>query len=199
MNDNPPSPDEEAEIDRQIRIERMKEDLNQIGGETMRSGAFGPIPPKMEEAFLEQVLAFERAPLDTNFNRLVRRGVAMIPPAELDDSAVSAKLWEVIRDLGQMRCFLYRTDHLNDRELYDWLWSSGLRDESPDHSGLSDTAWHSSPIGACTDEDTAIWLEYYADEEERQRWHLDFPHGAIPEHAALPFDRDRHLPKRAPY
>lgn len=199
MYDTPRSPDEEAEIDRQIRIEKMQEELDQIGGGTMHSGAFGPIRSRMEAAFLEQVLAFERAQLDTDFNRLVRRGIAMIPPAELDDAAISAKLWEVIHELGEMRCFLHDTDHLNDRELYDWLWSSGLRDESPDRSDRPNAAWHSSPIGAGTDAVTAIWLKYHADEEERHRWHLDFPDDAIPEHAAPPFDRDRHLPKRAPY
>jgi hypothetical protein len=199
MDDIPPPPDEEAEIDREIRIEKMKEELDRIGGGTMRSGGFGAIPSQIEAAFLGQALAFEKAPLDTDFNRLVRRGVVMVPPAELDDAAVSAKLGEVIRELGEMRCFLHDTDHLTDRELYDWLWTSGLRDESPDHSGIPGAAWHSSPIGASTHEDTAIWLRYYADEEEREQWHLDFPDDPVPEHEALPFDRDRHLPKRAPY
>jgi hypothetical protein len=199
MHDNPPSPDEEAEIDRQIRIEKMKKELDQIAGGKIISGAFGPTPSVIEEAFLEQALAFERAELDTNFNRLVKGGVAMVPPAELDDPALSAKLWEVIRELGKMRCFLHDTDHFNDRELYDWLWSTGLRDETVDHSGMPEAAWHSSPIGACTDEDTAIWLKYYADEKESKRWHLDFPRDPLAEHRAPPFDRDRHLPKRAPF
>jgi hypothetical protein len=199
MHDNPPSPDEEADIDRQIRIEKMKEELYRIADGKMLGGGFGPISSKLEEVFLEQVLAFEGAPLDTNFNRLVQRGVAMVPPAELDYVALSAKLWEVIRELAEMRCFLHDTDHFNDRELYDWLWSGGLWEETPDHSGLPDAAWHSSPIGGGTLEDTTIRLKFYADEEERQRWHLDFPDDPIPEHAALPFDRDRHLPKRPPY
>ncbi|MFZ1219019.1 MAG: hypothetical protein WAO00_06980 [Chthoniobacterales bacterium] len=177
----------------------MKEELYRIANGKMLSGGFGPISSKIEEAFLEQVLAFERAPFDTNFNRLIQRGVVMIPPVELDDVALSAKLWEVIRELAQMRCFLYDTDHLNDRELYDWLWNSGLREETPDHSGIPDGAWNSSPIGGATLEDTTIQLKYYADEEERQQWRLDFPDDPMPEHAALPFNRDRHLPKRAPY
>jgi hypothetical protein len=48
----------------------------------------------------------------------------------------------------------------------------------------------------CNDEDTMIWLKYYADEEERQRWNLDFPDHPLPAHEPLSFDRDRHLPKR---
>lgn len=197
MYHNPHPPDEEPEINREIRIERMKRELDEISGGKMYSGSFGPVPSKMEEAFLEQVLAYERAEFDMNFNRLVQRGVAMPPAAELDDTILSTTLSEIIRELGELRCFLHDTDHLSDRELYDWLWSRGLRDESPDVSDMPDGAWHTSPIGAGNNEDTAIWLKYYASEEERQRWHLDYPSDPMPAREALPFDRDRHLPKRS--
>jgi hypothetical protein len=187
----------EADIDREIRIERMKRELDEIVGGEMRSGNFGPVPLRMEEAFLKQVLAYERAEFDTNFNRLVQRGVALPPAAELENAALSAKLKEVIRELSELRCFLHEADHLSDRELYDWLWSSGLREESPDVSDMPNGAWHTSPIGAGNNEDTEIWLKYYANDEERRRWHLDYPTDPMPAHEALPFDRDRHLPKRS--
>lgn len=189
-------PDDDADIDRQIRIENMKWELNEIAGGRMFSGSLAPTPLKLEEAFLEQALVYERAEFDTHFNRLVQRGVAMPPAPALDDAALSAKLGEVIRELGKLRCFLHDTDHLSDRELYDWLCSSGLREESPNISGMSDGAWHTSPIGACNDEDTAIWLKHYADEEQRGRWHHDFPDDPMPPHEPPPFDRDRHLPNR---
>jgi hypothetical protein len=83
MHDTPPSPDEVAEIDRRIRIEKMKDESDQVAGGEIRSGGFGSLPSAMEEAFLEQALAFERAEVDTDFNRLVQRGAAMVPPAEL--------------------------------------------------------------------------------------------------------------------
>jgi hypothetical protein len=196
-NDLPPA-DDEADIDREIRIEKMKRELDEISGGKMITGGFGPVPLKMEEAFLKQTLAYERAEFDTNFNRLVQRGVALPPAAELDDAALSAKLAEVIRELGEMRCFLHDTDHLSDRELYQWLWTSGLREDSPDTSEVPGAAWHTSPIGAGSSEDTAIWLKHYANEEDRRRWHHDFPDEAIPAYEPLPFDRDRHLPRRSP-
>jgi hypothetical protein len=199
MHPNAQPPDEEAEIDREIRIEKMKRELDEIAGGKVHSGNFGPVPSKLEEAFLEQALAYERAEFDTNFNRLVQRGVAMPPATELDDAAVSEKLWEVVRELGEMRCFLHDTNHLGDRELYDWLWTSGLRDDSPNLSEMAAAGWHTSPIGGCNDEDTAVWLRYYADDEDRQRWHLGFPNDPMPAHEALPFDRDCHLPKRSTF
>jgi hypothetical protein len=191
----PDWPDDEPNIDREIRIDRMKRELDEIADGTMISGGFGSVPSEIEEMFLEQVLAYERAERDTNFNRLVGRGVAMPPGAELDDESLPAKLAEVIRELAELHCFLEGTDHLSDRELYDWLWRDGLREETPGISETLQGAWHTSPIGGGTEEDTAIWLKYYASDEDRKRWHLNFPDDPIPDHEVLPFDRDRHLPK----
>jgi hypothetical protein len=193
----PDWPDDEANIDREIRIQKMKRELDEIADGKMISGSFGPLPLELEEMFLEQVLAYERAEFDTNFNRLIERGVAMPPEAELDDASLSAKLAEVIRELAELRCFLDDTDHLSDRELYGWLWSSGLREETADMSAMPDGAWHTSPIGGCREEDMAIWLKYYANEEDRRDWHREFPDSPMPKHESLPFDRDRHLPKQS--
>jgi len=198
MRDTAPPHDDENEVDRAIRIEKMKQELDEITDGKMFSGGFGKVPAEIEASFLERVLAYERAEFDTNFNRLVQRGVALPPSAELDDATLRDKLAEVIRELSELRCFLYDTDHLSERELYEWLWSSGLREESADISGMPG-AWQTSPIGGGSDEDTQIWLKYYANEEDRRRWRLDFPNDQIPEREPLPFDRDRHLPKRSTF
>jgi hypothetical protein len=185
--------DEEADIDREIRIEKMKRELDDLAGGSM-SGGFGEVSPSLEEDFLARVLEFEKAPYDTNFDRLVQLGIAMVPPRELDDMSLHAKLQEVICALAKMRCFLEQTDHLSDRELYEWLWSNGLREETPDLTRL-EGAWQTSPIGSGTDEDTAIFLKYYASEEERQHWKEEFLIDPLPARAPLPFDRDRNLPR----
>jgi hypothetical protein len=191
-----PPPDDDTDIDREIRIEKMKRELEDIAGGKIFSGSLAPTSLELEEAFFKRALAYEHAKFDTNFNRLQQRSLVMPPAAELDDAALSSKLAEVIRELAELRCFLQDTDHLSDRELYEWLWSTGLRDDSPDLSGMPDGAWHTSPIGACNDGDTAIWLKHYADEEQRRRWHHDFPNDPMPVHEPPPFNRDRHLPKR---
>ncbi len=49
-----PHPDDEADVDREIRIEKMKRELDEIAGGKMFSGNLGAaVPLKMEEAFLE--------------------------------------------------------------------------------------------------------------------------------------------------
>jgi hypothetical protein len=186
--------EDKRDVDREIRVEKMKRELEELSGESMISGSFGDVSPELEEIFLERACEFEKAELDTNFNRLVQRGVEMVPPAELDDSNLHAKLREVLCALAAIRCFLYDTDHLSDRELYTWLWSDGLREETPDMAQLGG-AWHTSPIGSCTDEDIAVRLTYYANKEERRRWKKEFPNDRLPPHCPLPYNRDKNLPR----
>ena len=74
----------------------------------MISGAFEQVSPELEEIFLERVCEFEKAELDTNFQWLVQRGVEMVPPAEVDDSNLRAKLHQVLQTLATCVVF-YRT------------------------------------------------------------------------------------------
>jgi hypothetical protein len=185
---------DKGDVDREIRIEKMKRELEELSGGSMVSGSVAEVSWELEEIFLERVCEFEKAPWGTNFDRLVQLGVEMIPPAELDDSNVHAKLHEVLRTLAEMHCLLQDTDHLSDRELYTWLWTDGLREETPDMAQLGG-AWHTSPIGSCTEEDIAIFLKYYASEKERRQWNKDFPNDALPPHCPLPYNRDKDLPR----
>lgn len=57
------------------------------------------------------------------------------------------------------------------------------------------SAWHIDLTGSGSEEDTYLYLKYYADEEARQRWAADFPDDEMPEHAEPLFDRDRYLPQ----
>ena len=186
--------EDESDVDRGIRIEKMKRELEELSGGSFVSGAFGEVSPELEEIFLERVCEFEKADYHTNFNRLVERGVEMVPPAELDDISLAAKLREVLCGLAAIRSFLHDTDHLSDRELYTWLWTDGLREETPDMARLGG-AWHTSPIGSCTEEDLAVHLTYYANKKERLRWKKEFPNDRLPPHHPLPYNRDKNLPR----
>ena len=69
--------EDKGDVDREIRLEKMKRELQELNSESMISGSFGNVSPELEEIFLERVCEFEKAELDTNFNRLVQRGVEM--------------------------------------------------------------------------------------------------------------------------
>jgi hypothetical protein len=188
------APQGEVDVDREIRIEKMKHELDDLADGSTISGGFGEVSPELEEAFLTRICEFEKAAWDTNFNRLVQCGVEMIPPTDIDETSLCAKLHDVLRALAEVRCFLENTDHLSDRELYVWLWAAALREETPDLSQLGG-AWHISPIGGCDEHDIAIFLKYYASEKERRQWQEEFPSDTLPPRCPLPYNRDRNLPR----
>ena len=150
----------------------------------------------LREQFWEYVVAFEEAERITSFDLLVQGGVALPAPEELDDRQLNAKLWEVIRGLALLRTFLYSTNHLSDRELYEELWHEQLRVENPDMPIDENYACHIDLVGSGSEEDSELYLRYYADEEERNQWAKDWPNDIIPARETPPYDRDRYLPTR---
>ena len=100
----------------------------------------------------------------------------------------------MIAGLERLRAFLERTNHLSDRELYAKLWHETLREETPaiDEIGFRS---HLDLVRAGEDDaDTALYLKYYADEADRERWLTDFPVDKMPAHEDPPFTRDDLLP-----
>lgn len=200
MNDNEGRSDlsrELEKVDRRIRIERLKQEAEEISGGMMEaSGGDEDDDSPLVEAFWEHVVAFEKAPRGTLFAQLHRAGVALPPPDSLTDAELHAKLWEVINKLAELRMFLYHTDHLGDRELYALLWDDLLREETVIMPPGPDSALHLDIIGSGSEADVQIGLKYYDDGEERARWHESLPEDLIPDHEDPPYDRDRLLPKR---
>ena len=179
-------------VDLEIHIERLHREIADVTGGNMVNGRIGDCDPRVEEAFLEHVLALETHGFVCPFDALTRDGHKLSAPENLDDAALTARLLELIHDLAARRLFLHSTDHLSDRELYAWLWSDGLREELMGF-GLPMGNCHLDVLGACREEDIILQLRYYADEEERARWAADFPDFPMPPREKPPFDRDRHL------
>ena len=122
---------------------------------------------------------------------LRNKGISIPDERDLDDDSLHARLWEIINGMAGVGMVLESTDHLSDRELYRYLVSDALCEEtilSPPGCGV----WHLSPIGG-GEEDSQIYLRYYADDETRTEWLRDFG-GTLPTKEKPPFDRDRLLP-----
>ncbi len=184
-------------VDREIRIDKLRRQIDEVAGGETFSGKVADCDPKLEEAFLEQVLAVEShgfvSPLDT----LAQAGVQLPPAAELDDAALTAKLWQLIHELARRRLFLHSTDHLSDRELYTWLVTDGLREELMGF-GLPFGNCHLDVLGSGSEDDVILQMRFYEDDEERAGWAKEFPDFPMPPKEKPPFDRDRHLPKAFP-
>ena len=144
--------------------------------------------------FVRKMEVFENGPTTTNFAQLIEHGIQLPDPDSISDADITAKLWEVIAGLSKLRVYLDQTDHLNDRELYAMLWRDVLRTEVP----AIDEIGFNSHVGLLTpgdDEHTAVYLKYYADEDERRNWIEDFGVSDLPVHEDPPYNRDQILPR----
>jgi len=184
------------DADRQEQIQDLRRRAEKFVGGELSFFESEEMSKDLREQFWERVVAFEKAELITSFDLLVLGGMELPAPEELDDSQVTAKLWELIRGLAMLRMFLYNTDHLSDRELYEELWHEVLREENPAMPINENSACHIDLVSSGSEEDNELYLRYYADEEARHRWAQDWPNDAMPEHEAPSYDRDRHLPAR---
>lgn len=182
-------------VEQEIRIENLKDEVAQLTGSEMITWKSPKISSDVEEKFLQQVLEYEKAPDTTHFEQLLQAGFNFSPAEEMDDKAMKKKLWELIQKLAQMRVFLHSTDHLSDRELYVKLYTEVLLEETKDLFLDPGSAFHIDLAGSGGEEDIQIYLKYYADKDTRERWQNDFPNDPIPNHEALPYDRDRFLPE----
>jgi len=152
-------------------------------------------PPEARAQFLRSVAAYDLAPLTTHFQLLEESGIQLSPPESMDDRQLKAKLWEVIEGLARLRVFLSQTDHLDDRALYTLFWHDLLREAVKDLPLDDSSTWHIDLLGSGSEEDTSLYLKYYADDAARRQWSADFPDDEMPEHEEPPFDRDRRLPQ----
>ena len=181
--------------DVEVRIQKLKQQAEKLTDGQILSDTTSDCSAEVEERFWKNVVAFEQATWSRPFQVLIESGTSLPSPDKLDDSELTAKLWEVINALALLRVYLHNTDHLSDRELYAQLWSESLREETVLQPEDADYGCYIDMIGSGSEEDMKIYLKYYADEEERQRWAKEWPNEPVPESERRPFDRDRHMPQ----
>ena len=178
--------------DQDTRIAKLRKQLEELGGSatTLES-----MPADMEEEFLRHVLEYETAEQISLFRLLENAGLEIPAPEQLDDTALTAKLQDIIQRMATLGAYLLHTNHLSDRALYEYLYHEELREEAVLFPENPSYAYMIDLTGSGSDEDNQTYLKYYADEEYRNQWALDWPDDPKPQHEDPPFDRDSSLPQ----
>src|SRR5919109_4905758 len=150
--------------DQETRIAKLRQELEKLGGST---STLESMPADMEEEFLRHVLEYETAEPISLMRLLENSGLEVPAPETLDKDTLRIKLKEVIERMASLGAYILHTDHLSDRELYDYLYHDGLREEAVLFSENPSYAYMIDLTGSGSDEDNQTYLKYYADEEHR--------------------------------
>ena len=185
----------EEEPNQEVRIAKLRAELEKLGGTTL--DRLESMPADIEEEFLRHVLEYETAEPVSLLTWLAKSGIEVPDLDQLDDKTLSVKLQEVIYGIAYVGAYLLHTNHLSDRDLYEFL-SDCLTEEvvlfpeNPDYAYIIDMI---GGVESGSDEDIQTYLKYYANEQQRVKWGHDWPGDKIPKHKDPPFDRDRFLPQ----
>ena len=174
------------------RINKLRAELEELGGNT---STLESMPADMEEEFLRHVLEYETAEQISLLRLLENSGLEVAPPESLDDDALKIKLKDIIDRMASVGSYLLHTNHLSDRDLYEYLYHEALREETVLFPENPSYAYMIDLTGSGSEDDNQTYLKYYADEVYRRRWAHDWPDDRMPEHEEPPFDRDRFLPQ----
>jgi len=124
---------------------------------------------------------------------LMERGFEVVASSSLSDPKLNGKLWELVNALAGIGLYVTSTDHLSDRQLYEYLEREVVDKPAllfPDDPGAAEVC---DVIGGFSEEDLEIYWTYYADEESRTITARDLDED-LPPSKPRPFDRDRFLP-----
>lgn len=184
-------------IDQEIRINELKAEAEEITGCEMGEGINPDVQPEMEEMFWQDVVDIERGGFVQGHEELAEQGIHLPAPEEVKDEDLPALLAELLQRLGDGGTYVFHTNHMSDRELYEKLWRDSLNEWKPRTRPRSEMAggFFMDMAGGDSRDSRHAYLKYYADEDSRRRHCQDWPDEELPPREAPPYDRDRTLPK----
>jgi len=162
-----PAPSSQSdEVDQLLRNARLRDELEPYLDESVHILDCRRLPTDDENEFLEQMLAWERAPV-LPISKWFDPELTLPAPDKLSDAEVRKILAATIERLYSRRIVLDFTDHLNDRQLYCLI----ARDILPSPEKKLDLPrqylhWHFLDVEAQPE----TWLAFYASDEERDSW-----------------------------
>ncbi|MBL7219686.1 MAG: hypothetical protein ISS69_06215 [Phycisphaerae bacterium] len=191
-------PDELDKVDHDIRVNELRAKAQELTGDKIEAFENPDAPPEVIEQFWENVVAFEKAEWTTDREELEADGVYLLPPDEVKDELLPELLLKLCQHLAEGGTFVFHTEHLSDRELYEYFWREGLNEprkkmRSPEEGGEFMGGFFLDLVGSGSEEDTILWLKYYATDQQRAEEREYYP-DSIPTREAPPYPRDHLLP-----
>jgi hypothetical protein len=177
----------------EVEVERAKAVARDLGGRALDCFEEEGAPAHFRRVFWSEVAALESALGSSYAKRLREVGIALPEPEELGEVGLGPKLWEVVGGLASLQVWLTCSDHLSDRELYERLWHSVLPRGC--YPPIPDAAIVIDCITLDENRRDLDYLRYYANDLARAMWQDQWPEKKLPDREALPFDRDRFLPR----
>ena len=184
-----------TEPDQEECVAKLRIELRKLGTKIHTIEEFS-LTADQEDEFLHRVFDETQEPMSL-LRWLQNSGLEVPAPDELDERTLTTKLKEVTEGMAALGAYLVHTNHLSDRDLYEFLSDCFTEEvvlfpENPDYAYIIDLI---GGIESGSTEDIQTYLRYYADEKARVKWGHDWPGDKIPKHEELPFDRDRFLPQ----
>ncbi|MSR18560.1 MAG: hypothetical protein EXS00_05220 [Phycisphaerales bacterium] len=135
-------------------IEAREEAIDSLVEEAHKRG---DIPDRM---YWTLVYDFEIAPQTTNLSQLRQMGFELAAASSVTEEEISSALLALVQALARLDIYLLHTNHLTDRELYDRLEGTVLRELVRDlpagcgvHEYIDMAAGEAAPLTAVTDRD----------------------------------------------
>lgn len=181
---SPAEPISPEQVEQLLLNARLRDDLEPFMDESVQWIDKTTVPTEVENEFLSAMLAWERAPI-VPIAQWFTPELQLAPPDTLAPAELHYKLWETIHALAEKRIVLDFADHLSDRALYTLI----LRDILPVEEKRIEGGGHTLHWDcAATDDDSDVWLRYYATDRDRSDWLKDHG-GPIPPHEDPPYPR----------
>ncbi|MEM9186282.1 MAG: hypothetical protein AAGB00_07300 [Planctomycetota bacterium] len=159
-------PSKAEQVEQLLRNARLRDELEPLYDESIGRVGAGQMTTDSENAFLESMLEWERAPM-LRIRDWFEPRLDIPAPSELDDAQVKEVLAHAVHRLFEKNIVLDFTNHLNDRELYTIVY----RDILPSYEKKIDRRggflhWDCANTSGAPE----TWLRYYATDDERQMW-----------------------------
>lgn len=199
MNQNTTRNLDNETIETALRLGELRAEVQEVLGAEVAALSLEGLPLPEQEALWRRVLAFEKAPAISIFEHLQQRCSYCPPePSVLEKSGLwEESLWRLIRELAGMGVYFDCTNHLGDEELYRMIWEKVLGETlcplSPESKLCN--LYEMDEYGLPDEPDPAmVYLQYYADDEFRERIRREFPECRLPARRPCCSHRDAFLP-----